>query len=416
MNTLQLNRRTLLTATTVFAAGSLPWHHALRAAAPQIAASGKRCILLWMQGGPSQFETFDPKGHTEGKAIATQVAGVRFAESLPQLAGVSDRICLMRSVFSREGSHPRAQYLMHTGYAPMGGGTHPEIGAHVAWGLSSPDSEIPPNIRIQAGGGRGAGGGQGGPGAGPLGVRYEPLVVNDPASPPANTSLPVNEDRFQRRLRLLRANETLAPAAINAPGHLALVETASSLVLSPRLKTFDISDEPSSQREAYGTGKFGEGCLLARRLVEAGTPFVEVVLGNWDTHEDNGNRTSVLCDELDRPAANLILDLDQRGLLDSTLVVWMGEFGRSPKVNGRGGRDHFPRAFSVWMAGCGVRGGQVIGKTSDDGSEIIDRPIAVNDLLRTIYRALGIDANRELHVGTRPLKVADTGTAVDEVF
>jgi uncharacterized protein (DUF1501 family) len=170
-------------------------------------------------------------------------------------------------------------------------------------------------------------------------------------------------------------------------------------------------------RDLYGSSPFGNGCLLARRLIEAGVTFVEVNLGNWDTHDNNAERTKTLCEAMDQPFAALIQDLRQRGMLESTLVVWMGEFGRTPRINPRGGRDHYPKAFNAVLAGGGVKGGQVIGATSANGEDVKNRPIGVTDLLRTICSSLKIDADKEnvSNIG-RPLKVVDGGEVVKEVF
>jgi uncharacterized protein (DUF1501 family) len=170
-------------------------------------------------------------------------------------------------------------------------------------------------------------------------------------------------------------------------------------------------------RDAYGETPFAAGCLMARRLVEAGVTFVEVTLGNWDTHQDNFERSKTLCDQLDGPYAQLLRDLKQRGLLNDTLVVCMGEFGRTPRINARAGRDHYPRAFSVALAGGGVRGGQVIGAVDKSGAEVTERPVTVPDLFQTLCHALGVDPEHENHTSLgRPIKIVDGGSVVDEVL
>jgi uncharacterized protein (DUF1501 family) len=183
------------------------------------------------------------------------------------------------------------------------------------------------------------------------------------------------------------------------------------------MKAFDLDQEPASAKTAYGSSPFAQGCLLARRLVEAGVTFVEVTLGNWDTHQDNFNRSKTLCEQLDQPLTALVADLKQRGLLDSTLILCVGEFGRTPRINPNSGRDHYPRAFSGLVAGCGIRGGQVIGRTSAGGEEVVERPVTVADLLRSVCHALGIDADKEnmSSIG-RPIKIVDGGEVVRELF
>jgi uncharacterized protein (DUF1501 family) len=189
------------------------------------------------------------------------------------------------------------------------------------------------------------------------------------------------------------------------------------MILSPRMKAFDIDSESDKMRDSYGRTPFGAGCLLARRLVEAGVTFVEVNLEGWDTHDDNFTRTAQRCEMFDRPMAQLVKDLKQRGMLEKTLVTWMGEFGRTPRINARAGRDHYPRAFNIALAGGGVRGGQVIGKTDEGGVEVTDRPVTVNDLFRTVYTTLGIDADHEnmSRIG-RPIKLVDGGEVVSELL
>lgn len=418
--TLQNSRRDFLRAVSCGGAAvvALSWTDWLTLNADELRKKGMSCILLWMQGGPSQFETFDPKpGHPNGgetKSIATSVSGIEVSENLPEVAKVMKDVCLIRTVNSREGQHPRATYLMHTGYLTTASIKHPSIGAIAAHSLGDPAFDLPSFVRIGDGNGRGAGGG------GFLGVTYDPFVVQDASRAPMNTTLPVGEDRFRRRLGLLTNLETefaQSGAKQEVQDHRRLYDKASKLVLSPKMDRFDLSLEPEKVRQSYGTSPFANGCIMARRLVEAGVTFIEVTLGNWDTHDNNFERSRDLCRQTDQPFAALVADLRQRGMLDKTLVLWMGEFGRTPRINPRGGRDHYPRAFSVAMAGGGVKGGQVIGATTDDGEQVRDRPVSVNDLLRTICHSLHIDANQEnmSNVG-RPIRVVDGGEVVQEVF
>jgi uncharacterized protein (DUF1501 family) len=183
------------------------------------------------------------------------------------------------------------------------------------------------------------------------------------------------------------------------------------------MEAFDLDREPQKLREEYGEGEFAASCMMARRLVERGVTFVEVSHRGWDTHQDNFDKVRELCGQIDQPAARLIADLKERGMLDKTLVLWLGEFGRTPQINPRAGRDHFPRAFNVALAGGGVRGGQVIGKTNDAGTEVDDRPVTIADLFRSIYHTLGIDPNLEnmSSIG-RPIKLIDGGEVVKELF
>jgi hypothetical protein len=374
-------------------------------------ARRKACILLWMAGGPSQFETFDPKpGHPNGggtKAIDTAVPGIQIAADWERTARVMNELALVRSLTNREGNHLRATYQLHTGYLPTSTLKHPGFGSNVAAELGEPGLDLPLAVSI------------GGPtqGAGFLGVAYEPFLVQNPDRPPAFAAPRVPAGRFQRRLALLDSLESVGFArsggADRVRDHGALYQQTASMVVSPRMTAFDLETEDPAHRDTYGRTPFGQGCLLARRLVETGVPFVEVRSNGWDTHQDNAGRVKTLAAAVDPPLAALVADLKERGLLDSTLVVWMGEFGRTPRINGDGGRDHFPRASTVLLAGGGVRGGQVIGATSADGTEIVDRPVSVNDLLQSFCMALGIAAGKEnMSPVGRPIKIVDGGSTI----
>ncbi len=398
------------------AVGGLTWSNVAALRAEELKRRDLSCIVLWMQGGPSQFETWDPKpGHANGgetKAIDTSVAGIQISENLPQLADVMEHLCLLRSLTSREGSHPRATYLMHTSYIPTASVQYPSLGSHVAHQLGEPSAELPSYVRI--------GQVRNGAGAGILGVDYDPFVVPQAGTPPQNSAVVGGTSRYESRLDLLADLDSQfaeAGAAQEVNDHRKLYGKASRMVLSPEMETFDLSRESESVRSAYGGGQFAQGCLLARRLVEAGVPFVEVNAGNWDTHLENFERSRQLCGQIDRPFAQLVRDLHERGLLDRTLILWVGEFGRTPRINPRAGRDHFPRAFSGVLAGGGIRGGQVIGRTTAGGDEVAERPISVHDLFRTLCHALRIDADHENHSsGGRPIKIVDGGAPVMEAF
>jgi hypothetical protein len=379
----------------------------------------KACILLWMAGGPSQFETFDPKpGHKNGgetKAIDTAVPGIEIAAGWNKVAKAMKDIALVRSMTNREGNHQRATYQLHTGYAPTGTVKHPAFGSVTASELGDPKFDLPHIVSI------------GGPtiGAGMLGVAYEPFLVPDPTKPPTNVTLPVAPGRFQRRMGLLQGLEKAGFAATGGEDrvreHASLYRQTAGMVLSPRMKAFDLSTEDEKLRAAYGHTPFGQGCLLARRLVQAGVTFIEVKSngpgGNWDTHQNNNERVTKLAESVDPGFATLVEDLKRLGMLDQTLVLWMGEFGRTPKMNPNGGRDHFPKVFSVALAGGGIKGGQFLGASSPDGSEVKDRPVAVNDLLTTVCHCLKIDPKKEnMSPQGRPIKIVDGGKAVKELL
>jgi len=373
------------------------------------------CILLWMAGGPSQFETFDPKPGTsnggETKAINTAVPGIEIASPWEHCAKVMKDLAIIRSMTNREGNHQRATYQLHTGYSPSGTVKHPSFGSVTAAELGDPKFDLPHIVSI------------GGPtiGAGLLGVGYEPFIVQDPQKPPTNVTLPVPSNRFHRRLALMHSLEEAGFAkdggADRVKDHSSLYRQTAGMVLSPRMKAFDLEGEDPSLRDAYGRTSFGQGCLLARRLVETGITFVEVRSNGWDTHQNNNERVGNLAGQVDPGFATLISDLKKRGLLERTLVVWMGEFGRTPKINPNAGRDHFPRAFNAVVAGAGIKGGQVVGASSADGTEVKDRPVAVNDLLTSFCHALKIDPTKEnMSPIGRPIKIVDGGKVVKELF
>jgi hypothetical protein len=396
------------------AVAGLRWSDYLSAYADELKQQDRACILLWMAGGPSQFETFDPKpgAETQGptKAISTSASGIQIAEHWKRTAGVMKDLAVIRSMTSKEGNHGRATYLLHTSYPPSGGIVHPGFGSLVAQQLGEADFDLPHFVSIS------------GQTVGPsfLGIRYAPFVVTDPNQPPDNLLSPVSKDRLNRRLELMKELE--APQTRSGSGqlikdHQTLYDQTAQMVLSPRTRAFSLDQEPDRMRDFYGRSAFGQGCLMARRLIEAGVTFVEVQASGWDTHSNELTTLQKLIPPVDQGTAALMTDLKARGLLDKTLVIWMGEFGRMPRVNLTAGRDHYPQAFNVALAGAGVKGGQVIGATDENGVEVVNRPVSVPDLFCTFCQALGINPREEnqSNVG-RPLKIVEMGKAVEEVF
>jgi uncharacterized protein (DUF1501 family) len=402
-------------SAAALAAGSLTWRDAVAMEADELRRQGKACILLWMQGGPSQFETFSPKpGNPNGgatKAIQTTVPGIEVSENFPRVAEQAKHLAIIRSMTSKEGSHPRATYLLHTGYLPTASVKYPAFGSIAAKELEQANFDLPSFVRI--------GNVQYGSSGGLLGSHYDPFVMPQAGKVPANSKPAIDDMRFDRRLDLLSRLESdyAAQAPSEVADHQKLYGQAQRMVHSPKMTAFDLSTEPQAVRDAYGTSPFALGCLLARRLVETGVPFIEVVADGWDTHFDNFDITGKLATSVDQPFAALIADLETRGMLDKTLVVWMGEFGRTPHINARNGRDHYPTAFNVVLAGGGVRGGQVIGKTDAGGTEVTDRPVRVPDLFASFCHSLSIDAAKEnmSSIG-RPIKLVDSGQVVKELF
>ena len=390
----------------------------------------KSCILLWLDGGPSHLETFDLKPSAPAEVrgpfqpINTNVSGIQISELLPETAKVTDKLAIIRSMTSPLGEHGLANQYLLTGYKPTPTLQYPSYGSVLA-NLRPGLPLLPPYIAIPES--RSAG-------AGFLGSPYEPFVTGgDPSKPDfkvqdLNFFPEVDEARLRRRREYL--NEFDAAQADfesrNAPTD-SPFDRAYRLVTSREAKSaFDLSAEPEQVRARYGSRMFGQSCLLARRLVERGVSFVSVINTGWDTHEGlvlqlklgySGAKVGVgLLPTFDLGFSALVADLSERGLLDQTLVIAMGEFGRTPKLNTRGGRDHWPRVFSVVLAGGGVPGGQVIGSSDRVGESPHDNPITPNDLARTIYTLLGIDSDHELQTADgRPVPVNQNGKVIKEV-
>jgi hypothetical protein len=376
----------------------------------------KRCVVLFMHGGASQIDTFDPKpGRPTGgefEAIESSVTGLRVSEHLPMLASRMHQLALIRTLTAKEGNHDRARYLMQTGFVPQGGVSHPSFGSHVAR-TSAAGGDLPGFVTINL------------PGTGPgyLGAAWAPFTVPD-ASKPVRNLAPPNElalDRVDRRVELWRelegqfAREHGSARVIAAR---AVGEQAVAMSRAPELDAFDLAREPKTSRDRYGSGRFAEGCLMARRLLEAGVNFVEVGMRGWDTHDDNFSQVRTLSAELDRAAAALIDDLIASGLWSDTVLVWLGDFGRTPRINGRGGRDHFPKISSVVLGGGPISAGAVIGESDEDGEEIRERPVSVPELYASLATALGIDGG-EVHVTPegRPVTTIDElGKPIPELF
>jgi uncharacterized protein (DUF1501 family) len=412
---LRVSRRDFLRKVSVGAAGAglLGFRDWMTVHAEELRKQDRALILLYMAGGPSQFETFDPKpGTTNGgptTAIDTVVPGIQIAQHWPRVAQALGDIAVIRSMTNREGQHQRAAYQLHTGYLPSGSVKYPSLGCNLARELADRSRDLPAVVSV-------------GPsvGAGFLGVDYEPFVVQNPGQLPQDVASAVPVPRFERRLGLLgRLEGEFAERGGEqaVADHKTLYEKTRRLVLSPEVKAFDLSDEPQALRDRYGSTQFGRGCLLARRLVEAGVTFVEVTLNGWDTHDNNFERVATLSGQADPAFAALVEDLRERGRLDRTMVVWAGEFGRTPRVNPRNGRDHYPRVFNAAVAGGGVRGGQVIGASTSDGSGVDRDAVSIADLLTTVCKSMQVDARKEnLSPLGRPIKIVDGGKPVDALF
>ncbi|MDA1232302.1 MAG: DUF1501 domain-containing protein [Planctomycetota bacterium] len=425
----QFKRRDMVRMVLASAAGASlsGWMPHLAAQVAEVKKQGRACILLWMGGGPSQLDTFDPKpGHKNGgpvKAIDTTVPGLQLSEYLPGLSKQAKDLVLFRGMTSKEGDHGRASQLMMTGYRPVEAVNYPGLGSLLAKELGQPDAELPGFVSISPF----RFGGVGGPGF--LGPRYAPLTVSGNSSDPnaradltVENMLPpshVSPDSMKSRLEMLQFLQqefTSQVASDAAKVHQANYDRAIRMVETQGRNAFKLDEEPEVLRDAYGRNRFGQGCLLARRLIERGVPFVEVSLTNsgnvfgWDTHTDNFNQVKSLCDVLDPAWSTLMNDLRDRGMLETTTIVWMGEFGRTPVINDNGGRDHFPLAWSTVLAGGGLKGGQFVGNTGPAGAEVVDRPVQVKDFYATICQSLGINHQKE-NISTigRPISIAEAG-------
>ena len=428
---MKISRRTWLqlAALTGIGAYSCRWLPTLAAAAAQ--AAGRQCILLWMSGGPSQIDTFDMKpDHVNGGSIkptSTNVPGIAISEHLPLLAKQADKLAILRGMSTKEGDHERGTVLMRTGHIPGGPVDYPSIGASLSKELGEEIASLPNYVSIAPGGFA-----RSSISPGFLGPKYMATSVGaSPANDNGFAQLRVDflqraaslsDDRQAARIQLWRQMQDdflKHRSTKNVVAHDTVYQSALRMLDSDAREAFDLGKESDAVRGAYGRGAFGQGCLMARRLIEQGVPLVEVTLGqglDWDTHDNNFERVRNLCGQLDAGWSTLMTELEERGLLETTTILWAGEFGRTPKINGNGGRDHFPQAFSCVMAGGGIAGGQVYGKTSDDGMEVVDGKMNQQDLLATLCQALDVSPLTEnIAEGGRPIAIAE-GAVITEVL
>jgi uncharacterized protein (DUF1501 family) len=408
-----MTRRDLLrlSAAGVLGASVSGWFSVLASRAAEGAKQGakhKSCILLWMNGGPAQSHTFDLKNGSEYKKINTSVPGIEISEHLPKVAEQMDSLAILRNMSTGDGNHQTARYLMHTGYRRgFGGTTYPSLGSLVSAELGELDAELPNFVCI----------GANGLAPGYLGPRHAPLNVGDPNRGVENLKPFAELAELDDRASLLDELDRNFLGQYQAnpiEAHQKGYQKAVQLMHSAKAKAFDLSQEADSLRSAYGRTTFGQGCLLARRLVETGVPFVEVTLNGWDTHQGAAQPVQRLSQQLDPGFGTLVKDLKERGLLETTLVIWMGEFGRSP---GRG-QNHYARAWSTVLGGAGIKTGQVVGKTDARGGSVEGKPVGVKDFMATVCKALGIDYTKQLiSKGGRPHRIVDKGAEpVKELF
>lgn len=379
-------------------------------------ATAKNVIYLYMSGGQTHMDTWDVKEGVETagptKPIKTSADGVRISEYLPLTAKQMHHGTIINSLTSTQGAHEQGNYMMHTSYEMRGTIRHPAMGAWLNVFQGGGNSTLPNFVFI--------GNDSRHPGAGFFPAAHSPLYVNNPENGLKNVKSSVPEDKFMARMKLADELDSGFRSTFphrNVKAYAEMYDDAMAMMKSEDLKAFDLTQEPGDVRATYGSEAFGQGCLLARRLVERGVRFVEVSLGGWDTHNANFVRVPELCDILDKGLSALLADLNSRGLLEETLVVLTTEFGRTPDINQNVGRDHYPKAFSAVMFGGGVKGGNVYGKTDKEGREVVENKMNIMDFNASIAYALGLPLDQVIYSPSkRPFTIADKGAPVLDLF
>ncbi len=410
-----------LAGASALALPAISFTNALAANSADLKKRHKSAILLWMGGGPATIDIWDlkPGAPTGGpfKAIGTS-GNEQISEHMPLMAKQMDKMAIIRSMSTREADHMRGRYYMHTGYVPNPNIEHPGYGSVISHELYKSDSglEIPPFVSV--------GGGSVGPGF--LGMTYAPFVVGSDGNV-RNLNMGLPDDRVMQRMAMLRTIETgfmkqVSPGRKtnngSAEDHAKILDKTLSLMTSKQMEAFKADKEPTEVQERYGKTGFGRGCLMARRLVEQGVSFVEVDLGGWDTHANNFKSLGdTKLPELDKAMSALVEDLYTRNLLQDTAIIWMGEFGRTPRINGTSGRDHWARSWSVVVGGAGMKGGIAVGKTNSDGTNVETEPYSSQDVMASVCKALGISLETTFtSKNGRPMKIANSGKVIKELF
>ena len=405
-----------MAGAAALAAPATAFTNSILANATDMKKRHKAAILLWMGGGPSSMDIWDlkPGAPTGGpfKQISTSADGVAICEHMPLMAKQMHHMAIVRSMSTREADHMRGRYYMHTGYVPNPNVEHPSYGAVISHELADqvPNLEIPPFVSV--------GGGRVGPGF--LGMTWSPFVVDSNGNV-RNLEMGVDPARLAQRMEMLATIEKRfigERRGASADDHAKVLDKTVKLMTSPQMDAFKVMKEPKDIQEKYGASGFGRGCLMARRLVEAGVPFVEVDLGGWDNH---ANIFPTLQDQklpmLDQAMSALVADLADRGMLDDTVVMWMGEFSRTPNINGGGGRDHWARSWSVVVGGGGFKRGVVVGETSSDGKEVVSEAYSSQDLMASVLKSLGVSLETTFTAKNgRPMKIANSGKVIKELF
>jgi hypothetical protein len=410
-STEHLSRRALLKGTLAAGGGLvMNWGGLANTAAfaDEVRKDHRHCILLWMNGGASQFETFDMKpGRRTGglfRPISTNLPGVQICELMPKIAQQMDKLAVIRSMRTSQVDHPGGIYLMHTGYQPTANVRYPEIGAIAARYLGRDESDLPNFVKVSS---------QGDAGAGFLGPKYQPFGIGSEGGlPPFSVSQMDTAAELRRHELRTFMEQGFARTRSAAPVRMHHESYEAARRLQKAREAFKIDGEWDKYRELYGDSQFGRRCLLARKLVESGVSFIEVGQSSYDSHADNFVWHKALVPPMEHAWAGLLVDLHERGLLEKTLVIWMGEIGRTPSINNRSGRDHYVRCWSTALAGCGVKGGLVYGASDADGIDVKDNLVSEGDFFATIYQSLGIDPQQENFVGVRPIPLAPFGSKV----
>jgi len=418
----ELPRRQFISelAKTCLGVGLLPltgnYIHADGIGPSKLIARAQSVIYLNMSGAMSHVDTFDPKPGTDQagpvEAIQTSADDIVLSQYLPSISQHMHNAALVRSVTSNQGAHMQAGYLMHTSYQKRGTISHPTFGSWVSKLKGKINSTIPGFVKI--------GGGYGSPGY--LESQYGPVPIMNPRAGLANSKKAdyLTDENFDARLEMssvLNKDFRAKFPVKKVRAYSDLYKDAVRLMRSQDINAFDITAEPEYMHEMYGDTNFGQGCLLARRLIENRVRYVEVTRGGWDTHDNNFERVEENCVDIDKAVSALLLDLERRGLLSETLVILTSEFGRTPDINPRNGRDHWPNAFSAMFAGAGVKGGTIYGASDEHGKRVVENPVKPEDLNATIARLLGI-STLDVHYSPsgRPFKVANEGEPIMDII
>ena len=404
-----------LTGASAMTMPALAMGNTLLANAEDLKRRRKSAILLWMGGGPSTMDIWDlkPGAPTGGpfRPIATS-GDAQISEHMPLMAKQMHNMAIIRSMSTREADHGRGRYYMHTGYVPNPNIEHPSYGAVLSHQLNHqrPELEIPPFVTV--------GGGSVGPGF--LGMAWAPFSVNSNGQV-RNLQMGLEDQRLYQRMYAL---DLIESGFINqrrgsaASDHQKILKKTLNLMTSSQMDSFKVASEPEDVKERYGNTNFGRGCLMARRLVEQGVPFIEVGLGGWDNHNNiHATLRDTKLPELDQAMSALTEDLEQRGLLEDTAIIWMGEFSRPPRINGNAGRDHWARSWSVVVGGGGMNGGIAVGETNSDGTRVETEPYTSQDVMASVCKALGISLQTTFtSQNGRPMKIANSGKVIKELF